>query len=393
MNAKTKTLSRSIFGFGTFKALLLTLPMLLLAGLMLMGSVLGGGLSQDPRLTLATLVVWVGYSTVFFLMLRNGKTHLLRAVLFVLMALGILIGFPVMLVAARGITALTESAVINLETPFCHLVIPMIILPAAVTRTIIFPGSLLTGFASIGSMVVLWLGVSLVMGRGWCSWGCFYGGFDEGFSLIAKKPLIKQVDRKWTYLPWAVLLVIVLTSAITLSPTYCEWLCPFKAVTEYPQVTSTLLAIQTGIFVLLFLGLVVVLPFLTKRRTQCGLFCPFGAVQTLTNKVSVFDVRIDPQKCAHCERCVKGCPTFSLDEHSLETGRPLLSCTKCGQCVDTCPKQAIRYHIKGTSLQANPKTARVLFLYAGFLMLTAIGGQWVALSLYRLLQLVTGGAS
>lgn len=121
------------------------------------------------------------------------------------------------------------------ETPFCHLVIPMIIVPVAVTRTIIFPGSLLEGFANVASMIVLWLGVSLALGRGWCSWGCFYGGLDEGFSRVLKKPVIKKIDRKWIYLPFAVLLVIVLTSALTLSPPYCEWLCPFKAVTSSPR--------------------------------------------------------------------------------------------------------------------------------------------------------------
>jgi ferredoxin-type protein NapH len=386
MNAQAKTLPGSPFGFGTGKALLLTVPMFLLMGFIFMGSVLGGNPAANPLMSLVTLGVWFGYTAVFFLMLRTGKTYHLRASLFVLMAVGILVGFPAMLIAARGSTALTESTFLNLETPFCHLVIPMIILPAIFTRTIIFPGSLLSGFASIATMVVLWLGVSLVLGRGWCSWGCFYGGYDEAFSLLARKPRIQQIDHKWTYLPWAVLLVIVLVSAITLSPAYCEWLCPFKAVTEFPQITNTLIAIQTGIFVALFLGLVVVLPFLSKRRVQCGLFCPFGAMQTLTNKVSVFDVRIDVEKCVHCGRCVRSCPTFSLDEHSFAAGRPLLSCTKCGQCVDACPKQAIRYHIKGTSLQARARTARVLFLYAGVLLLMAMGGQWVVLSIYRLLQ-------
>ena len=42
------------------------------------------------------------------------------------------------------------------------------------------------------------------------------------------------------------------------------WLCPFKAVTEFPQVRCTQTAIQFGVFIALFLGLVVVLPFLTS---------------------------------------------------------------------------------------------------------------------------------
>ena len=64
------------------------------------------------------------------------------------------------------------------------------------------------------------VGASLAVGRGWCSWGCFYGGWDELFSRLRKKPLIKhrQIDSRWRYLPFAVLLAIVLLSAITFSP-------------------------------------------------------------------------------------------------------------------------------------------------------------------------------
>ena len=119
-------------------------------------------------------------------------------------------------------------------------------------------------------MVVLWLGTSLALGRGWCSWGCFYGGLDEGFSRVLKKPVIKKIDRKWIYLPFAVLLVIVLTSALTLSPTYCEWLCPFKAVTEFAEVTSLTAVVQTVIFVSLFIGLVIVLPILINDFQPLG---------------------------------------------------------------------------------------------------------------------------
>jgi len=281
---------------------------------------------------------------------------------------------------------------INGETPFCHLVIPMVLLPAAITGTIIFPGSLLTGFASIATMLVLWLGASLALGRGFCSWACFYGGLDEGFSRLARKPLIKRIDRRWVYLPFAVLLVIVLTSAISLSPTYCEWLCPFKAVTEFPEVNSALRVFQTGIFVSLFVGTVVTLPLLTKRRIQCGLFCPFGAMQSLINKLNIFDVRIDREKCSQCKKCLTTCPTFSLDEGSLMAGAPTLTCTKCGKCIDACPKAAISYHIKGTPVGVHPGVARALFLYPAFIIMAGLGGSMVMGGLWRILRLITTGS-
>ena len=387
MTTETKVRSR-MGGLGAWRSLLLTLPALLFSTILISQ----GQIPSDPLQRVAMLITWLLFNGSFFLMLFSGKTHRYRSFLFILMSFALIVWFATTVMQERGNIALTEENVINGEVPFCHLVIPMILIPAAFTRTIIFPGSLLSGFAPIASMVVIWLGVSLATGRGWCSWACFYGGLDECCSRLAKKPLLKHIDRKWTYLPYAVLLGVVLTSAATLTPTYCEWLCPFKAVTEYAAVTSTLALIQTIIFVALFAGLVVVLPLLTKRRTQCGLFCPLGALQSLFNKINIFELRIDTEKCTHCKRCIQSCPTFSLDEGSLESGHPLISCTKCGQCVDLCPKGAISYHIKGTSLHASPQVARLLFLYPAFFAMTALGGGMTMAAIWRILKWIATGS-
>lgn len=371
-----------------WKALLLALPMGLLSAMLLMGS---GGPPEDGLMALSLGITWLMLNAVFFLMLKTGQTHRYRWPMFTLVALAMFVTFAAMIKAERGSVALTEVNMIQGQTPFCHLVIPMVLLPAAITGTVIFPGSMLEGFASIGSMLVIWFGMSLVLGRAWCSWTCFYGGWDEGASHLAKKARIKKIDRKWTYLPYAMLLFIVLMSALTLSPTYCEWFCPFKAVTEYPEVNSLLTLIQTIIFVVLFAGLVIVLPILTRKRIQCGLFCPFGAMQSFTNKVNVFDVRIDTEKCTQCGLCVRTCPTFSLDDSCLESGQPLLTCTKCGQCIDACPQKAISFHVKGTKPHLHPQVARVLFLYPAYLSLVVLGGGTVAYAIWSLLKWVTTG--
>ena len=185
-------------------------------------------------------------------------------------------------------------------------------------------------------------------------------------------------------MPWAVLAAIVLLSSATFEPTYCQWLCPFKTVTEYPEVRSFETALQAGIFTSLFGGLVIVMPFLTKRRTQCTFLCPFGAFQSLFNKLSVFDIRIDRAKCNDCVLCRKECPTMSLDGHSVEAGNALLSCMKCGACVDACPKGAVHWHIKGTPVSTRPETARLLYLYGAWAFATMFGGSIISNSLTKL---------
>ncbi len=370
------------------RALLIALPMMFLTLLMLTA----GKRPPDPPHVAALAITFVFFNLFFFLMVRTGKTDRYRAPLFITYAVAFVISFISRIIEIRGSMALTETNILQAQAPFCHIAIPMVLIPAALTKTIIYPGTIIGSFASISSMLILWIGASLSLGRGFCGWACFFGGLEDGFSRILKRPVIKRIGATWTYLPYAVLLLIVLTSAAAFSPTYCEWLCPFKTVTEYVQVTSLKTLIQAIIFLSLFLGLVVVLPILTKRRTQCGLFCPFGAFQSFTNKANVFDIRIDRDKCVKCGRCVRTCPTFSMNDASIAEGVSRITCMKCGKCVDTCPKGAISYHVKGTPHPGRSDRYRLLFLYPAFLFLATMAGGSIRDAILRIIKLVTTGS-
>jgi polyferredoxin len=284
--------------------------------------------------------------------------------------------------------ALSATEIFNNETPFCHIVIPMVAVPFALTKSVVFPASV----NWIYMMVIIWLTATLTIGRGWCSWACMYGGWDDALSRIRKRPVFKHIHPRWRYVPFAMLLAVVLISAVTYFPQYCEWLCPFKAVTEFDEITSFRAVMQTVVFVTLFLGLVLVLPLLTKRRIQCSCFCPFGAMQSFTNAISPIDVRIDTKQCVQCRKCIQVCPMFALNEESLNTGRPALTCTKCGKCMDVCHKGAMTYRVKGTPLNIRGKAARILFLYPAFLILSLLGSNFLSDTLYRIGLLLTTGS-
>ncbi len=371
-----------------FRTILIALPMMLLTFIFLTR----GRIPHDPIDVFATALTFIFFNAIFILMIHTSKTDQYRSILFTTFAISFVISFITHLIELRGSMAITETTMLEGQTPFCHIVIPMTLIPAALTKTIIFPGTIIGGFASISSMFVLWIGASLALGRGFCSWVCFFGGLDEGFSRVFNKPIIKNINIKWTYLPYAVLFVIVVIAALTLSPTYCEWLCPYKTVTEFVEVTSLKILIQTIIFVSLFIGLVIVLPLLTKRRTQCGLFCPFGAFQSFTNKVSPFEILVDTEKCVKCKRCIQACPTFSIDEESIDRGRTRITCTRCGRCVDLCPKKAPFYHVKGTPSLSTVRSYRTLFLYPAFLFLATMAGGNIKDAILKVIKLLTTGS-
>jgi ferredoxin len=371
------------------RSLLLTLPIALWSLLMFTPSFRQG--TRESRI--GGLVVVLFMTTLFFLMMRTGSTYRWRRIFFV--ALGFLfpVGFIASLVAVRGSMSIPIERMVSGDTPFCFMVIPMLLVPAALARTLIFPGSILPTASnphSIAIMIGIWLAMTLVVGKAWCSYICFFGGIEEGFASLPKhaklrKPLLRNAE--WLRLiPWAILIFIVVLSAALFEPVYCMWLCPFKTVTEYPAVHSVETAIQMGIFIALFAGLVVVLPFLTKKRTQCAFFCPFGAFQSIFNKINLFEIRFDRAKCVDCTLCQTACPTMALSAESIREGRTLNNCMKCGACVDSCKKGAAVWHLKGTQVALKPERARLLFLYGAWAMATMFGGSILANSLSTMLR-------
>ena len=237
---------------------------------------------RAPKLAAAVTLVFM--VALFFQMMRTLETHRWRRYFFV--ALGFLfpVGFIWDLFALRGSMSIPVERMLSGDTPFCFLAIPMMIVPAALTRTVIFPGSILPTASNphaIAAMVALWLAATLVLGKGWCSYGCFFGGIEEGFAAIPKKPRIQKhrsalaldaVGRAGGHRPAfgrdprARLLHVAL-------PVQSRHRVPRRcARSKRPcrRASSSRL----------FLGLVVVLPLLTKKRTQCSFLCPFGAFQS-----------------------------------------------------------------------------------------------------------------
>jgi polyferredoxin len=225
-----------------------------------------------------------------------------------------------------------------------------VLVPLLVTKNIIFPARITGHYAAVASMLLIWFICTITVGRGWCSWICFYGGWEEGFSHVAKKRRIKLLpkNRELREFHFGFFFFIVLASLCELACVYCDWFCPFKLVTEFAPATSIPTLIAMIIFIGLFIGLVIVLPILTKKRTQCSTLCPFGAFASLTDRFSLFGMKIDTQKCTGCMKCATACPFSAIDIKTIQEkkGHPELTCAKCGECVGVCPQKAISYEFR-----------------------------------------------
>ncbi|MBQ5569712.1 MAG: 4Fe-4S binding protein [Treponema sp.] len=202
-------------------------------------------------------------------------------------------------------------------------------------------------------MICIWLAVTLTVGRGWCSWICFYGGWEEGFSHVAKKRRLNLIpkNKEMREIHFGFFFFIILASLCQFACVYCEWFCPFKLTTEFFPMNSIPSLIAGVMFIGLFLALVVVLPILTKRRTQCSILCPFGAFASLTDRFSLFKIKIDSQKCTGCLKFANSCPFGAIDILTIQEKKehPEITCAKCGECINACPQKAIRYEFRFNS--------------------------------------------
>lgn len=331
-------------------------------------------------LSLASWLWGLFLLTLFALMMFTGKTNTYRRIFLVTFALLFAVSFIGHLYDERGSMAITSGSMINSEIPFCHLTIPQVIIPFLMTGNVIFPARLSGHYASVASILFIWLLATLTLGRGWCSWVCFYGGWDDLFSGTKGKPKINLLSRNKDIrsFQFGFLVFIILISIAFMSAVYCQWFCPFKLVTEFSPITDIKSLIEGVMFIGIFVILVVILPILTKKRTQCGALCPFGAMASLTDRISMYKVVIDTEKCTGCMKCAAVCPFFAIDTDTIQNkkGKPEITCAKCGKCIDICPQKAIRYEWRfvrscSTSFPAEGSTARKILDPANFFRFAA----------------------
>ncbi len=297
-------------------------------------------------------IVWALFCTAIFATIAyRGRPDPARRIFFFASAAAFIPSFIAHLVEARGRMSLTGADIIASQLPFCHIAITTTLIPAALLGTLDYPAQLSGARAAFYPMLAYWLLSLVTVGRGWCSWVCFYGGIEDGLSALPRKPRLNLGGKgsSMRRLNFAVLAFVVLAGLGSLVPVYCEWLCPFKLVTEYSDPSDLRSYLALIVFIGLYLGLVVVLPLLSKKRTQCSILCPFGAMQSLLDRISPFRVAIDAEACVSCGSCDKACPMSALGPEARLAGRPAISCVKCGTCFSACRKQAIGYSSRVSS--------------------------------------------
>ena len=189
----------------------------------------------------------------------------------------------------------------------------------------------------------------ILFGRMICGWMCPFGFIQELLHKI-KTPKIKKspVTRVLSYFKYVVLVFFVLIVPLlyafheTPLPAFCKYICPAGTLLGGIGLLSNPfnageLARLGPLFTWKFLLMVSILVgCVFIFRLFCRFICPLGALYALFNRVSIFGIKLNRDKCVDCNRCIAHC---HMDIHHV--GDP--ECISCGECVSVCPTNAIQW--------------------------------------------------
>jgi len=174
-----------------------------------------------------------------------------------------------------------------------------------------------------------------------CSWACQFGVLQDLIFRMNRKKKDKQpgfmqpkVSFTLTNAVRKIVFLIMCVAAIAWGLDIFEQTDPFKIF------KPATLGIAGGAFILAIL-----ITSLFVYRPWCHLFCPFGLLGWLVEKISLYKIRVDYDKCVACGACEEACPSTVMSS-ILRRDREIADCFACSTCIDACPVDAISFDAK-----------------------------------------------
>lgn len=191
-------------------------------------------------------------------------------------------------------------------------------------------------FYVIGLLVVF----GIIFGRIICGFLCPFGLIQELIYKI-KTPKIRKnkISAKLIYIKYIILLIfVIIIPLIMFYPGFCKFICPVGTLEAGLFFVTFDKNLREIIGLLFSVKIIILITILTMSifmyRFFCRFICPLGAFYSLFNKISIFGLKIDSNRCTNCGECVNKC---LMDVKKLGDRE----CIECGECIKHCKVNAI----------------------------------------------------
>lgn len=206
------------------------------------------------------------------------------------------------------------------------------LIPAALTLTL--------------PVLALWLAVTLMFGRLYCSTVCPLGALvDLGARMRSpKRPFRYRKPLNALRLASFLTVTILLSARVAIAR---EWLDPDGLYTSLVRNLTDIraaLATLTACVTTAIIGIVAY----RRGRLFCNTLCPLSAPLGYISARSAFHIDINTDRCTQCRKCVDVCKAecIDLNDHVADMSR----CVVCFNCLPVCPDEAIAYTLRRHTL-------------------------------------------
>ena len=227
------------------------------------------------------------------------------------------------------------------------------------------------------ALVLLFLLVTVVLGRVWCGWACPQTTLADLAEGLARRLGLRPKDGRLigpAWKKWLVQGLFALLALLVGANLVWYFVSPYAF---FPRLLGADLSLAV-LVAWLATALVVYLDLALVRRLLCRDFCPYGRFQTALVDPGTLTLRFPTEetgRCLQCGACVRSCP-MGID---IRRGFQV-ECINCGRCLDACRDVMARRHQPGIirySFGSEKRGRRALFsprpvlLFLAFLAILA----------------------
>lgn len=208
--------------------------------------------------------------------------------------------------------------------------------------------------ACLGAVIV-WLVVTLLLGRIYCATVCPVGTFQDIFRHGRR--LIKPLRRPFSYRPGSkmrfYILGIYIFCCIAGVAAVPFWIEPWSIMrnisgdlhpsAEKMEWIRLGVGVATGVIAGVVSALLLIIVALITGRGFCTDICPLGTALGCFSNYTLYHIEIDPDRCISCMRCEDVCRSqcIKVTSRFVDNSR----CVRCFDCGHVCPNDAIRLQI------------------------------------------------